>query len=118
MEFDFCPYCDHEIKVSDVFEMSEITGNETAELVECPNCGKMLRANLEPKISITLYAEEDYLDDCEALKTRYEQELNTEFGQDNKDFYEYKLDQITDEIKQVNDNIKYNDKVLGDFNDL
>ncbi len=118
MEFDFCPYCDHEIEVSDVFEISEINGDEKAELVECTNCGKMLRADLEPKISITLYAEEDYLDDCETLKARYEQELKTEFGQANKDFYEYKIDQITDEIKQVNDNIKYNDKVLGDFNDL
>ncbi len=116
MEFDYCPYCDHEIEVNDVFEISEITGNENAELIECPNCGKMLRADLEPRISMTLYSEEDYLDDCIRLQNSYKEELKTE--KFNKEFYEYRLREITDEIKQINENIKYNDEVLGDFNDL
>lgn len=116
MEFDFCPYCDHKIEVSDVFETSEVTGNENAELIECPNYGKMLRADLEPRISMTLYSEDEYLNDCIWLKDRYKENLKTE--KYNKEFYEYKLRQITDEIKQVNENIKYNNEVLGDFNDL
>lgn len=118
MDFDYCPYCDHKIEVSDVFETSEVTGNENAELIECPNCGKMLRADLEPRISMTLYSEEDYLNDCIRLKNSYEQELKTDYGKDNNNFYEYRLREITDEIKQVNENIKYNNDVLGDFNDL
>lgn len=118
MEFDYCPYCDHEIEVTDVFEISEVNGNENAELIECPNCGKMIRADLEPRISMTLYSEEDYLDDCIRLKNSYKEELKTDYGKDNKEFYEYRLKQIIDEIKQVNENIKYNNEVLGDFNDL
>lgn len=116
MEFDYCPYCDHEIEVNDVFEISEITGNENAELIECPNCRKMLRADLEPRISMTLHSEEDYLDDCVRLQNSYKEELKTE--EYNKEFFEYRLQQITDEIKQANENIKYNNEVLGDFNDL
>lgn len=112
MEFDFCPYCDHEIEVSDVFEISEINGDEKAELIKCPNCGKILRADLEPIISINLYTEDKYLDDCKRLKNRYKEKLKTKFGEDNKDFYEYRINQMTSEIKQINKNIKYNNEIL------
>lgn len=118
MDFDYCPYCDHEIEVYDVFEISDVTGNENAELIECPNCGKMLRADLELRTSMTLYSEEDYLDDCTRLQNSYKEELKTDYGKDNNNFYEYRIKQLTDEIKQVHENIKYNNEVLGDFNDL
>lgn len=117
-ESDFCPHCDREIKPSDVFELSDVSGNEVDELIECPNCGKLIRANLETSLHISLTSEDDYLF---YLLSRQESTVQLLIAHEDKDYKGYYIDRLNEinrEIEQVRKNIKFNNDVLGDFNDL
>lgn len=105
---DFCPYCGHEIEPDEVVEVCELDGDEQDELVECPNCGKHIRANFEAVLSMTLVSEEDYLKILENRKEGYEKTMKTEFGQKSKDFYEMMIEEVDKEIEAAKRNIEEN----------
>ena len=117
-EIDYCPYCGGEIEPSDVFETSDVSGNEVDELVECPNCSKLIRASLEPRLHIYLTSEDDYLF---YLLSRQESTVQLLIAHEDKYYKGYYIDRLNEvnrEIEQVRKNIKFNNEVLGDFNDL
>ena len=117
-ESDSCPHCDMEIKPSDVFELSDVSGNEVDELIECPNCGKLIRANLGTSLHISLTSEDDYL---WYLLSRQESTVQLLIAHEDKYYKGYYIDRLNEinrEIEQVRKNIKFNNDVLGDFNDL
>lgn len=88
LESDYCPYCNHEIEPDDVVEVCDMDGNEQDELVECPNCGKYIRASFEPVLCMSLESEEAYLRRLERNKANYEKRLESEHDQWSKDYYE------------------------------
>ena len=108
---DFCPYCGHEIEPDEVVEVCELDGDEQDELVECPNCGKHIRANFEAVLSMTLVSEEDYLKILENRKEGYEKTMKTEFGQKSKDFYEMMIEEVDKKIEAAKRNIEENKEI-------
>ena len=105
---DYCPYCGHEIEPDEVVEVCDLDGDAQDELVECPNCGKHIRANFERVLSMSLISEEDYLEELKNRKEGYEETLKTEFGQKSKDFMEYMIEKVDKEIETAKRNIEEN----------
>ena len=108
LESDYCPYCDAEIEIDDVVEVTDLNGNEQDELVECPNCGKHIRASFEPILCMSLTSEEYYLENLKQQRENYERELKTEYGQEGKDFYEWMIEEVNEKIAEANVNIEDN----------
>ena len=108
LESDYCPYCNHEIEPDDVVEVTDLGGDEQDELVECPNCGKHIRANFEPRLCMSLVSEEDYLKQLEYQKENYKKTLKSEYGQKCKDFYEMMIDEVDEKIAEAKANIEEN----------
>ena len=108
LESDYCPYCDHEIDPNDVVEVCDMNGDEQDELVECPNCGKHIRANFEPRICMSLMSEEDYLEILEYQKENYEKTLKSVYGQQCKDYYEMMIRETERKIEESKANIEEN----------
>ena len=98
---DFCPYCNNEISPEDVFETSDVRGNETDESVECPNCGKSIRASLEPILYVYLSSEEDHLDCLNDRKESLEERLENNSDERFIDFYKSDLKEINGEISSL-----------------
>lgn len=105
---DFCPYCDHEINPEDIFETSEVSGNETDESVECPNCGKSIRASLEPILCVNLSSEEDHLSWLDSRKESLEERLENNSDERFINFYKSDLREINGEIAESREIIKNN----------
>lgn len=105
---DFCPYCEAEIEIDEVVEVCDMNGNEQDELVECPNCGKHIRASFEPVLCMSLESEEDYLEQLEYQKENYKKTLKSEYGQTCKDFYEMMIDEVDEKIAEAKANIEEN----------
>lgn len=108
---DYCPYCGYEIEPDKVVEVCELDGDEEDELVECPNCGKYIRANFEVLLSMSLMSEEDYLKDLKNRKEGYEKTLKTEYGQSCKEFFEYMIEKVDEEIEAAKRNIAENKEI-------
>lgn len=111
LETDYCPYCDAELEIDEVVESCDINGNEQDKLVECPNCGKSIRASFETRIYMSLASEEYYLEQLKHQKEIYEENLKTEFGQKSKDFIEYMIEEVDKEIEAAKRNIAENKEV-------
>lgn len=105
---DYCPYCGHEIEPDEVVEVCDLDGDAQDELVECPSCGKHIRANFERVLHMSLISEEDYLEELKYRKEGYEESLKTEFGQKSKDFLEYMIEKVDEEIEAAKRNISEN----------
>lgn len=105
---DFCPYCNHEISPEDVFETSDVSGNETDESVECPNCGKSIRASLEPILYVYLSSEEDHLSWLDSRKESLEERLENNSDERFINFYKSDLREINGEIAESREIIKNN----------
>lgn len=108
LETDYCPYCDAEIGPDDVVEVCDMRGNEEDELVECPNCGKHIRASFEPVLCMSLTSEEYYLENLKLQRRNYERELKTEYGQESKDFFEMMIKEVDEKITEAKANIEEN----------
>ncbi|MCW6678180.1 hypothetical protein NH286_03305 [Anaerococcus sp. NML200574] len=108
---DFCPYCNHEINPEDIFETSEVSGNETDESVECPNCGKSIRASLEPILYVYLSSEEDHFSWLNSRKESLEERLENNPDERFIDFYKSDLKQINGEIEESREIIKNNEEL-------
>lgn len=111
LESDYCPYCDAEIEIDEVVELCDINGNEQDELVECPNCGRFIRASFETTIHMSLLSEEDYLEQLEHQKEIYEENLKTEYGQKSKDFFEMMIDEVNRKIEGAELRIERNKEI-------
>lgn len=111
LETDYCPYCKAEIEPDEVVEVCNLDGDEQDELVECPSCGKHIRANFERVLHMSLVSEEDYLENLKNQKERYEETLKTEFGQKSKDFMEYMIEKADKEIEAAKRNIEENKEI-------
>lgn len=105
---DYCPYCDAEIDPDDVVEVTDLGGDEQDELVECPNCGKHIRANFEPRLCMSLVSEEDYLEQLEYQKENYKKNLQSEYKQEWKDYYELMIKEVDEKIAEAKANIEEN----------
>lgn len=112
---DYCPYCGHEIEPDKVVEVCELDGDEQDELVECPNCGKHIRANFEAVLSMSLMSEENYLENLKSRKESYEETLKTEFGQKSKDYLEYMIEKVDKEIEAAKRNIEENKEIEDEY---
>lgn len=110
-EHDYCPYCKTELEPDELVEVCELDGDEQDELVECPNCGKHIRANFERVLHMSLTSEEYYLENLKNRKEGYEETLKTEFGQKSKDFIEYMIEKVDKEIEMAKQNIAENKEV-------
>lgn len=110
LESDYCPYCGHEIEPNDVVEVCDMDGNEQDELVECPNCGKYIRASFETRICMSLMSEEDYLEQLEYQKENYKKNLQSEYGQKCKDFFEMMIDEVDRKIDGAKFRIEKNNE--------
>lgn len=108
LENDYCPYCDAEIGPHDVVEVTDLDGDEQDELVECPNCGKHIRANFEPRLCMSLASEEYYLENLKLQRQNYERTLKTEYGQENKDYFGVLIKEIDEKIAEAKANIEEN----------
>lgn len=111
---DYCPYCDYEIAPEDVFEVGDIRGNEQNESVECPNCGKFIRASLEPILTVGLSTEEVYLSYLSDRKEWLEDKLENDPDKRFINFYKDELSEIEREIKESRENIKINEELEDD----
>lgn len=111
LERDDCPYCGYEIEPDDVVEVCDLDVEESYRLVECPNCGKYIRANFEAVLHMSLISEEDYLEDLKNRKEGYEETLKTEFGQKSKDFIEYMIEKVDKEIEAAKRNVEENKEI-------
>lgn len=111
LETDYCPYCDAELEIDEVVELCDINGNEQDQLVECPNCGKFIRASFETRIHMSLTSEEYYLDQLEHKKEIYEENLKTEYGQKSKDFFGLMIDEVNREIEGAELRIERNKEI-------
>ena len=105
---DYCPYCDAEIDPDDVVEVTDLGGDEQDELVECPNCGKHIRASFELALCISLTSEEYYLENLKLQRRNYERELKTEYGQESKDYFEMLIKEVDEKIAKAKVNIEEN----------
>lgn len=105
---DFCPYCNHEINPEDVFEIGDVRGNEEDEPVECPNCGKSIRASLEHILHVYLSSEEDHLDYLNDRKKSLEERLENNPDERFDDFYKSEIKEINGEISESREIIKNN----------
>ena len=108
LETDYCPYCDAELNLDDVVEITDLNGNEQDELVECPNCGKHIRASFEPMLCMSLTSEEYYLENLKLQRRNYERELKSEYGQEYKDYYEMMIKEVDEKIAEAKANIEEN----------
>lgn len=107
LENDYCPYCGVELEPDDVVEASDLDGDEQDELVECPNCGKHIRASFELILCMSLESEEDYLVNLEHQKENY-RNLQSGYGQEFQDGFEMMIDEIERKIKESKANIEEN----------
>ncbi|EEI83527.1 hypothetical protein [Anaerococcus tetradius] len=105
LENDYCPYCKAELEPEDVVEVCDITGNKQ---VECPNCGKHIRASFEPRLCMSLTSEEYYLRQLEREKESYKKRLKSEDDQEGKDFYEMMIKEVDEKIAEAKANIEEN----------
>ncbi|WP_311481053.1 hypothetical protein [uncultured Anaerococcus sp.] len=105
---DYCPYCGHEIEPDEVVEVCDLDGDAQDELVECPSCGKHIRANFEKVLHMSLVSEEYYLENLKLQRRNYERELKTEYGQECKDFIECMIEKVDKEIETAKRNISEN----------
>ena len=112
---DFCPYCEAEIEIDEVVEVCDMNGNEQDELVECPNCGKHIRANFEPRIDMSLASEEDYLEYLERKKEEYKKILKSKDGQAFKDYYEMMIKEVDEKIAKAKANIEENEEIGDEY---
>lgn len=108
LESDYCPYCDAELNLDDVVERTDLNGNEQDELVECPNCGKHIRASFEPMLCMSLTSEEYYLENLKLQRRNYERELKTEYGQESKNYFEMLIKEVDEKIAEAKSNIEEN----------
>lgn len=60
---------------------------------------------------MSLTSEEYYLSILKNKKENYEERLKTEFHQDTKDFIEYLIEEIDEEIERVKQNITENKEI-------
>lgn len=112
LESDYCPYCDAELEPGDVVEVCDVTGNKQ---VECPNCGKHIRANFEPRLCMSLVSEEDYLRRLEREKESYEKRLKLEDDQEGKDYYEMMIRETERKIEKAKANIEENEEIGDEY---
>ena len=111
LESDYCPYCDYEIVPRDVFEITDVSVNEVDESVECPNCGKFIRASLEPLLTVGLSTEEAYLSYLSDRKEWLEDKLENDPDKRIINFYKDELSEIEREIRESRENIKINEEL-------
>lgn len=111
---NYCPYCDHEIDPEDVFEIGDVEGNEVDESVECPNCGKFIRASLEHILTVDLFSEEDYLSCLSYRKELLEHEMENDPGERFINIYKDELSEIEREIKESEEIVKENKELEND----
>lgn len=111
LETDYCPYCDAEIEIDEVVELCDINGNEQDVLVECPNCGKFIRASFETRIHMSLTSEEYYLENLKYQRENYEKTLKTEYGQKSKDFFGMMIDEVNGKIEGAELRIEHNKEI-------
>ena len=111
---DYCPYCDYEISPEDVFEIADVSGNEVDELVDCPNCGKFIRASLEPLLTVDLSSEEDRLSDLNDRKELLEDMMENDPDKRFINFYKDELSKLEREIKKSKGIIKDNKRIEDD----
>ena len=105
---DYCPYCGHEIEPDEVVEVCDLDGDAQDELVECPSCGKHIRANFEKVLHMSLVSEEYYLENLKLQRRNYERELKTEYGQESKDYFEMLIKEVDEKIAKAKVNIEEN----------
>ena len=101
LENDYCPYCGVELEPDEVVEVTDIDGDEQARLVECPNCGKHIRASFELVLCMSLTSEEYYLENLKLQRRNYERELKTEYGQESKDYFEMLIKEVDGKISEA-----------------
>lgn len=108
LENDYCPYCDAELEPDELVLVGDLDGDEQDELVECPNCGKHIRASFEPVLCMSLTSEEYYLRQLEREKESYKKRLKSEDDQEGKDFYEMMVKEVDEKIAEAKVNIEEN----------
>lgn len=113
LENDYCPYCDAELEPDELVLVGDLDGDEQDELVECPNCGKHIRASFEPVLCMSLESEEDYLVNLEHQKENY-RNLQSGYGQEFKDSFEMMIREVEEKIAKAKANIKENEELEND----
>lgn len=111
LETDYCPYCRAKIELDEVVEVCNPDGDEQDELVECPNCGKFIRASFEPRLCMSLASEEYYLENLKHKRENYEKTLKTEYGQKSIDYYRFMIDEVDREIEGAELRIERNKEI-------
>lgn len=109
--FDYCPYCDSDIEPDEIFEMSEVDGNEYMESIDCPHCGQHIRASLAFRPYITLVSEEDFLFNEEMDKERFEERLKETNDKWYIEYLESELAKIEKHIGIAKQNIRENEEM-------
>lgn len=111
LETDYCPYCGAELEIDELVVVCDLDGDEQDQLVDCPNCGKFIRASFETRIHMSLTSEEDYLEQLEHQKEIYEENLNTEYGQKSNDFFVLMIDEVNRKIEGAELRIEHNKEI-------
>lgn len=104
---EYCPYCDEEIEIDDLFEICECSGDECDELKQCPHCHKVFRASLEPALMLNIQSEEDYLKWLKEDKKIYQKFLNAEVDNKGKEYWKERIDERERDIEK---SLKYVEK--------
>lgn len=105
---DRCPYCGVETGLDVLNEIRDINGNIQDELEICPNCRKYIRVSFETRNHISITSEEYYLENLKLERENYEKTLNSEYGQNSKNFYRMMIDEVDRKIKIAKANIEEN----------
>lgn len=111
LETDYCPYCGAELEIDELVEVCDLDGDEQDELVECPNCGKFIRASFETRIHMSLKNEEYYLEKLKHKRENYEKTLKTGYGQKSIDYYRFMIDEMDIAIEGAELRIEHNKEI-------
>lgn len=105
---DWCPYCNGEIEVEDLFEVCDCSGNEVDELFQCPHCHKVFRASLEPVMTLSIQSEENYLEWLLKDNENNKRLLKNEVDNYGKIYWRDRIDERKKDIEESRKNVEKN----------
>ena len=106
-----CPYCGQKLKAGDVLDVMD--GDVEDVSVQCPNCGKYMRASINIISFLSVFKEENYLKELSERQKAYKESLESDISPKHKNFYRNIVECLNAEIETSTAKVKHNKNLKG-----
>ncbi|MBZ2386659.1 zinc ribbon domain-containing protein [Anaerococcus murdochii] len=101
-----CPYCGQKLKAGDVLDVMD--GDVEDVSVQCPNCGKYMRASINIISFLSVFKEENYLKELSERQRIYKESLESGSSLKDENFYRNMVECLNVEIEISTAKVKHN----------